>query len=237
MLKRYLTSVFMFPTLDYVWLVNILTYQTYLEVEPLAVSAGVEVRSEVELVITLGDLDSLLQVTRLKPALEQESLRGDVRSHWLREWWWGTSSRNRATEHEWFILTLSDWSVVPEVVDLIAWFIIVNKNSVIFSKRTRLSFFTWKWNIFYNLKYFIMKLLCWSDLEDLDILTGKVELLFSRPFHQQLLPWHFNPINFLPENFCNQSVFCRILIMIEQLKAMIHMLSSVINNQGLWMTL
>ncbi len=49
----------------------------HLEVEPLAVSVGVEVRPQVQLVVGLRDADGLGQVARLEAGLEPEGVRQD----------------------------------------------------------------------------------------------------------------------------------------------------------------
>ena len=96
--------------------------QPDLEVEPLAVTVGVEVRSQVELIVGVGDLDSLLQVARLEPALEQQGLRGQVGPDGLGKGRGGATAGDRATE----------------IVDLVARLVMVHHDSMLLSKRSRL---------------------------------------------------------------------------------------------------
>ena len=85
-------------------------------------TVGVEVWTQIELIVGVSDLDSLLQVARLEPALKQQGLRGQVGPDRVGEGRGGASSGDRATE----------------VVDLVVWLVIVHRNSMFFSKRSRL---------------------------------------------------------------------------------------------------
>ena len=92
-----------------------------LEVKPLAVSRGVEVRAEVELVVGVGDPDGFLQVAALEPALKHQAVGREAGSDGGTEGVSGTAPRHGATE----------------VVDLVVWLVVVHHPAVLLPQRPR----------------------------------------------------------------------------------------------------